>query len=84
MFKIFHFILNPEFQPLQPLMKSFFAVFFGDGFEILDYWKPSVMGHSIIVKNSQAFTYGKWAPFFIRTRVSPKVLSYNSSTQRTV
>ena len=36
MFKIFPLILNTEFQPLQPLMKSFFVVFFGVGFEILE------------------------------------------------
>ena len=35
MFKIFPLILNTEFKPLQPLMKSFFVPFFGDGFEII-------------------------------------------------
>ena len=123
MFKIFPLILNTEFQPLQPLMKSFFVLFFGDGFEILENgtsklvvglkissrqmqfevvkqlevpgretwavrWmlklhnpqriqrilhKPSFMGPSIIVKNSQAFTDGMWAPLFI-------VLFYCSKT----
>ena len=96
-------------------MKSFFVLFFGDGFEILEngtsklvvdlkissrqmqfefvkqpevtgreIWavrwmlklhnpqiiqrilhKPSFMGPSIIMENSQAFTYGTWAPLFI-------------------
>ena len=41
MSKIFPHILDAEFQPLQPLMKSLFVLFFGDGFEIVEIALPS-------------------------------------------